>query len=188
LSLLIFILLDFEEVSHIYEWFSFWGSAPYYNAITESDGSFRDINFRPKTAAEAKSIFDLFTTLFRFENAHEEEGNTLKDIAAIKSHIENLQYGFVHSSWASDNTWISQIQIFLDRDTEGFECEISLFPDDIDKSVFSMQMFLEFLSILLRTADTREYYVRFENCSWHFGKCSRYSAVIFSHEDINILP
>jgi hypothetical protein len=52
LSLLIFILLDFEEVSHIYEWFSFWGSAPFQinKHITEIMG-------KVSTLEETLSIF-----------------------------------------------------------------------------------------------------------------------------------
>lgn len=155
----------------------------HFDAITESDGAFRDINIRPITVTAAKGIFAFFSTSFILRDATDEDGNELLDIATINSQVENKQIGSVHSSWIGEKKWVSQIQLYLAWDIEGYECEISFFPEDIDKSIFTIQLFNKFLADLLNVAGNREYYVRYENASWRFGDCSKNSGVIFSHKD-----
>ena len=158
--------------------------SPYYDAITECEGSFRDLNFKPANVAAAEGVFDLFSTLFVLSDAHDEEGNELLDIATIYFQVENKQTGMIHACWTGEKKWVTQIQIFMDWDAPDFNCEISFYPDDIDKSIFTAQLFTEFLENLLKIADTEEYYLRYENASWRFGEYKENSGIIFSHKEI----
>lgn len=156
----------------------------YYEAITKCDGSTRDVNFKPANAVAGEGVFDLFSKSFVLRDAHDEDGNEFMDIATINSQVKNKQTGMIHACWTAEKKWVSQIQVFMDWDASEYACEISFFPDDIDKSIFTMQLFTEFLGNLLKIADAREYYVRYENVSWRFGDCSKNSGIIFSHKSV----
>src|SRR5512145_1964836 len=149
------------------------------DAITECEGSFRDLNFKPANSDAAKGVFDLFSKSFVLGEANDEEGNELLDIAIICSRIETKQTGMIHACWTGEKKWVTQIQIFMDWDVPNFNCEISFFPDDVDKSIFTAQLFTEFLENLLKVADTQEYYLRYENANWHFGESTENSGIIF---------
>jgi hypothetical protein len=156
----------------------------YYTAITAGDRTFRDVNFKVATTHGAKGVFSLISAMFALKHAQDDDGNEPPDIDAIYSELESKQAGSIFSVWTGEAKWVAQIQVFMSWDMRGYDCEVSISPNDIEEDIFTMELFAEFLQSLLKAAGSEEYYVRYENVSWRFGDCSEDSGVVFSHRDI----
>ena len=65
--------------------------------------------------------------------------------------------------------------------------ELTFFPDDVDAQRFTLSDFLETLAGFVHAAQSREYYVRFEDAAWRHADGNARQSVIFSHKDVSLL-
>ena len=66
-------------------------------------------------------------------------------------------------------------------------CEITFFPQDFDGETFKLIDFLSMLSKLALAARSAEYYVRYEDASWHHGQHEK-DSVILSDRVLSLSP
>lgn len=151
--------------------------------LLERDGSCRDINFSENiSTAGATSLLQSISARWAMAQATNAEGVAVqaKDVLGFLA----KEKGALSTVWEGALSprhlqayfhWAEPDQVF---------CELTFFPDDLDKEQFALDGFLELLAVFVSAARSPEYYVRFEDASWCHAKGSAQESVIFSHENV----
>ena len=148
--------------------------------IIDDDGSCRDINFPDVTSPKAIALLELIKSFCTLDDASNNTGDKL-DVSQLENSIASLPSDSITSRWSSSRL-IKHLQLFFSWDNaDKVFIEITFFPNDVDRQSFSLVAFQDWLGPILKSLDTTEYYVRYENASWKYGDTGKYSGVIISN-------
>lgn len=150
-------------------------------ALLDGDGSCRDINFSEYiSTAGAVGILNFLSSAWKLSQAT--NGNGKEIPFAELSRTLNRESGSLSTRWEGGSN-PSQVQAyFFWSATDEVFCELTFFPQDCDRASFTVDGFLLMLRKLVSVAQSKEYYVRFENASWRHGEPTKYNDVILSHK------
>lgn len=152
-------------------------------SLLERDGACRDINFSENiSTAGAVSLLESISARWALAQATDADG--------IEVHIEDLPGFLANKNGALSTVWEGSLSprhlqaYFHWTEPDQVFCELTFFPDDLDKEHFTLDGFLELLAVFVSAARSPEYYVRFEDASWCHAKGCALHSVIFSHENV----
>lgn len=155
-------------------------------ALLDCDGSCRDINFAECISTSAAiDVLRVLAPSWTLVEAMTGEG---EDIAKAE-----LQGNLRQASGSLSTVWNGgsnpeHIQAYFHWDEpDSVFCEITFFPQDVDGETFKLIDFLSMLSKLALAARSAEYYVRYEDASWHHGQHEK-DSVILSDRVLSLSP
>lgn len=150
------------------------------HSLTEPDGACRDINFSRYISGAGAVALLAFVARHRMLTAATDANGTSVCQDDFKALLET-ESGALSTVWKGEPD-PGHLQVFLHwSELDRIFCELTFFPQDIDKKRFSLDGFLAMLAGLCTAAQSVEYYVRFEDASWRHGECADHRSVIMSH-------
>jgi len=154
--------------------------------LLDCDGSCRDINFGERiTKVGATGIISFVASEWTLKQAMSGDGEELA-LEELPKFFDRAS-GTVSAIWHGNRT-PNHLQTFFSWSVPAeIFCELTFFPQDLNKAQFMLEDFLVFVSKLVSASGTSEYYVRYENASWRHGDAKENNGVIFSHENF-VLP
>lgn len=148
--------------------------------ILDCDGSCRDVTFTP-TSKEAVGSFVKFL-LQRYQVTSTNDCHGLDRVEQLQKAdpceaIDSVN----HVVMKKDDRIISQLQLFIDEEQElcRYCVEVTFFPDDINRQLFSFGTFHSMIEQWNEILQSKDYFIRYENVSWeHYNPNG--SGVIYS--------
>lgn len=132
--------------------------------VIDTDGSCRDVNFPYVERTEAIKFLNYIKKFSVLDNAYDTEGNELT-INDLNETISSSKSETIVSYWHCEGL-ISQIQLFFSwQNNSKIFIEVTFFPQDIDRNLYSLEAFKSWLKPLLVALNVRIYFVRYENVS-----------------------
>ena len=146
-------------------------------------GSCRDINFSEHLSREtALGVLEAVRSEWTLSSAIDQD-----DVQTSQEDLSNrigVGTGAVLSRWHG-GSFLQHLRCYLYwHPADGIFCELTFFPDDIIGNDLFVRKLTDFLSKILISTHSSEYYVRYENASWRHGDHSGDSGVIFSHHSL----
>lgn len=146
-------------------------------ALLDCDGSCRDINFAEYIPTSgALSILEFLASSWTFSQAMTSGGEKI-----IK---EELQGILQQASGSLSTVWNcgcnpEHIQAYFHWDApDRVFCELTFFPQDFNGETFTCVGFLSLLNKLVLAAHSDEYFLRYEDASWHHGQKNKNSVIL----------
>ena len=156
------------------------------DALINTDGTARDINFTPLTLADCcgvvKSIFSHAAEGSVFDG----HGNAVSCDAEIFLST-GISTRSVHAELTNVSRTFTELQCFLCFDDDSPFLELTFFPEHVSHHNDALSEIVGFLSNIIRDTDVSEYFVRYQNESWRFGDSTPGSGVIFTRSQITQL-
>nr|CAP48471.1 putative integron gene cassette protein [uncultured bacterium] len=156
--------------------------------LLHQDGSSRDITFTPTSLNRVKDFLRFLQTTYWIVQSHDINGNSVVDVL-VEQEFEAVfsdEKGFIHTLWKANDYLLPQIQSFIDwSKDDGYEVELSFFPQDVNHKRFEIIQFIELVEEMRIVLQCDNYYVRYENASWTWYDESGLG-VIYTAKDIPI--
>ena len=136
-------------------------------SILDCDGSCRDITFTAATRVDASNLVRSLATQYRVRSANDNRGIERSTQITSGDPFGGID-GYVHIVFDADSGMIPVFQLFVDHDraTDEHFVEITFFPDDVDRSLFSLDSFFALVDNWNSVLKSDDYFVRYENVSW----------------------
>jgi len=151
--------------------------------LLDNDGSCRDINFAPLALTDCSTIVHRLFALASGFSGHASNGDTLSfDPAAFIESAATIPSA--HGVLNDVGGIFTQLQCFAGADHESAFLELTFFPKELVCSDDSLVTLVRFLNSLCLDTDISEYFVRYENASWEFGKTGNGTGVIFTRSQV----
>lgn len=152
-------------------------------SLLEVDGACRDINFSEHISQSgATALLGYISRHWTLEQAVDTEGDLIPS-CELGSFLSK-ENGTLSTRWkgATDPRYL---QVLLDwPEPDKVFCELTFFPEDLDRERFTLDGFLTLIRALASAAKSNEYYVRYEDATWCHGKPDDSESVILSHESV----
>jgi len=152
-------------------------------SLLEVDGACRDINFSEYiSATSAVALLDFIATHWELKQATNVDGEPVQpdEFRALLS----TDKGALSTSWSGQIGPRHLQGYFYWPEPGRVFCELTFFPQDLAGHGFTLDGFLRLLAGLVNAAQSREYYVRFEDAAWSHREGADKSSVILSHESV----
>ncbi len=161
-------------------------STHYRDALTEADGTCRDINFAPLTLADCRTIAERVFSCAEKGSATDGNGNAVAlDAAAFLS--AGTSTPFVHAGLANVSAVFSELQCFFCVEDGSPFWVLTFCPEHIFQHGDPLTTVVRFLSNICEGTDVTEYFVRYENAAWKFGDITSGSGVILTRSQVAVI-
>lgn len=141
----------------------------FFEYLTESDGSTRDITFTPSALVCVDKFLSSFLEAYPEGELFDQDGETVEiSRSNVIGYMKNCSEGCIHGQLKSKTAFVSQVHIFFDwPEGEKVAIEISYFPIDL-VSGFTSSIFMDNLNKWWKVLESEQVFVRYENASWDY--------------------
>jgi hypothetical protein len=159
-------------------------------ALTERDGSCRDVNFIGATWDGVRRLVSAATA--DFDNvsvgmtSHDTNESSVTGIGTVLDLVQSAG-GCAQLLLNDGRGFVSHLQIFVssERGDVNPDLELTFFPQDVCSTPDVISAFLTWAEHLQALAQATGYYARYENASWRFGETGLGTGVFLARGTAN---
>lgn len=147
-------------------------------ALTDADGSCRDINFDTPTWEGVDALLSYLNTSYQTAAGSDSEGRPLYDQNPQVISAAVRDSGAVHIVYEGGANLINHLQLLVYREPDGSPfVELTFFPQDVCQTPNLRSEFITWADQLHACVGASRYYARYEDAPWRFGDVSATSGV-----------
>jgi len=135
--------------------------------ILDCDGSCRDVTFTPTTRSAAALFVQSIASQYATRSSNDNNGVDRSVQLDTDDPFAGID-GFIHIGFDGGTGLLPNLQLFIDhdRETNKYCVEVSFFPQDINRDLFSLASFLSVVDDWNSILKSDDYFIRYENASW----------------------
>jgi hypothetical protein len=135
--------------------------------LFECHGGTIDVTFKPVPRARLTAFLQWLWTIYQVQSATDDNGDDCKSSLQYNDAFWS-ERGHVHAVVRADDRLLPHMQLLIDWESNKYEycLEVSFFPEDIDRSKFTLPKFQAEIEQWQSLLQAENYFVRQENASW----------------------
>jgi hypothetical protein len=154
-------------------------------ALTDADGSCRDLNFEGATWSGVTVLIRDLEASFRICSATADDGTKISQPLEATVLQTAFSGELVHLVFEDGAGFAGIVQVYISPAEDGLPfVELSFFPEDIKSSGAVRREFVEWVNKLQSQLGARRWFARYENASWKMGDTGPTSGVFAFSEEV----
>lgn len=135
--------------------------------ILDRDGSCRDVTFTPTSKSAIGAFVRTLLSQYAVCSALDNNGTDRSQQLDTADPLNGID-GYMHIVLKDGRGMIPHLQLFIDQESDAsrYCLEVTFFPEDIDKTQFSLREFRLLIDEWNAVLKSDDYFVRYENASW----------------------